>query len=773
LSYLVLARKYRPRTFSDLVGQAQVTRTLTQALLTGRVAHAYLFTGPRGVGKTTAARLLAAALSCEGEGARPCGGCPRCLEIQSGRSVDVIEVDGASNRGINEIRGLRDTVKFLPARNRYKVYIIDEVHALTTEAFNALLKTLEEPPEHVVFVFATTEAHKLPATILSRCQRYDFRRIRVEDIAGRLRTVAEAEGIPCEPEALTALARQAEGGLRDALGLADQVAASDGELTLEAVGRSLGLVRRELTVRVASAAFRGDAGDALAALKDAYEAGCDFKELGLRTLEYVRDLALFKASPKAAEMLDLTDAEEREYAETVKHLSLSTLHRHFESWLKLYADLARHPQPRWLLESHLIRAAQTAPLEGLAELTARLTAILELEPEAVREAFRARPAPTSPPAGAGWPPGLSGAASSRQPGAVPAPPRPAPAPYGAAPAPPGPAAASPRPAAAPPTPPAGLPAGFPPSLPELEDPDMDPLPPDGFPADPDDEFPEDFPPDGPPDPPPGTDAPASAGVAPGAAGQAAAPGGTAGKPPAPSLPTWPPAGSAEAAGVFGAEGESLGGPASLARPQAAGEGDDSRGAGAAGRADQPPSGGRPRQPAREASPGSRATEPATDAARPSAAPPDPSRPASAARWQSPAQPGPPSAGSPASAPEGAPAGRPESVRQPWVTLSRAESQRQIEIIKATQEGAELIRQLPGSFIGYDNRPASETDRHRDAAGSEDAFPLEDAEEYIEDESDLGLPPAGDDSGDGDFPDDDGTADGFIDDGDPDPYGGEG
>jgi DNA polymerase-3 subunit gamma/tau len=381
-----MARKYRPKSFADLVGQGQVTRTLTQALKTGRVAHAYLFTGPRGVGKTTAARLLAAALACESAGPRPCGECPRCREIQSGRSVDVLEMDAASNRGINEIRGIRDTVKFLPTRNRYKVYIIDEVHALTPDAFNALLKTLEEPPSHVVFVFATTEAHKLPATILSRCQRYDFRRIRVEDIAGRLKTVAEAEGLPYEPSALTALARQAEGGLRDALGLADQVAASEGELTADAVSRSLGLIRRELTARVASAAFKGDAGEALLALKDAYEAGCDFKELGLRVLERVRDLALFKASPKAAEMLDLTDAEEAEYRETVKPLSLSELHRHFESWLKVYAELARHPQPRWLLESHVIRTAQAGPLENLAELTAALAALLEENPGALAAA---------------------------------------------------------------------------------------------------------------------------------------------------------------------------------------------------------------------------------------------------------------------------------------------------------------------------------------------------------------------------------------------------
>ena len=198
MSYLVLARKYRPRTFADLIGQEQVSRSLKNALASGRVAHAYLFAGPRGVGKTTAARLLAMSLTCLAESPpdRPCGHCANCLEIQDGRAVDVIEVDGASSRGINEIRELRETVSYLPAKSRSKVYIIDEVHALTKDAFGALLKTLEEPPAHVVFIFATTDAHKMPATILSRCQRYDFRRIRVTDIAGRLARVAELENIP-------------------------------------------------------------------------------------------------------------------------------------------------------------------------------------------------------------------------------------------------------------------------------------------------------------------------------------------------------------------------------------------------------------------------------------------------------------------------------------------------------------------------------------------------------------------------------------------------
>ncbi|MDR1109849.1 MAG: DNA polymerase III subunit gamma/tau [Deltaproteobacteria bacterium] len=376
-SYLVLARKYRPRKFEDLIGQSQVSHTLTRALEVGRLAHAYLFTGPRGVGKTTAARLLAMALSCQGTGTRPCGACQACLEIQNGQAVDVVEVDGASNRGIDEIRSLRETVKYLPVKNPRKVYIIDEVHALTKDAFNALLKTLEEPPAHVIFIFATTEAHRLPATILSRCQRYDFRRIKVDDIVGRLIDVAQAEEISAARDALTVIARQAEGGLRDALGLMDQVIASSGEITLEAVNMALGLINQDLVLKTAASALKGDLAGAMDVLDEAYGLGYDFKELGLRTLELVRNLTLFKAAPAASESLDLTDAEEARYKALTADLSLGTLHRHLESWLRFQNELARHTQPRWLMESYLIRLCQMAPLADLGALAERLVAFLE------------------------------------------------------------------------------------------------------------------------------------------------------------------------------------------------------------------------------------------------------------------------------------------------------------------------------------------------------------------------------------------------------------
>ncbi|MDR2198878.1 MAG: DNA polymerase III subunit gamma/tau [Deltaproteobacteria bacterium] len=389
MSYLVLARKYRPRTFKELVGQSQVTGSLTSALRTGRVAHAYLFTGPRGVGKTTAARLLAMALSCEAElEARPCGSCHSCLSIQNGNLIDLIEVDGASNNGIEQIRKLRETVNFQPAKSRYKVYIIDEVHALSMAAFNALLKTLEEPPGHVVFIFATTEAHKLPATILSRCQRYDFRRIRMEDMVARLETVAKAENIECNPEGLMILAREAEGGLRDALGLLDQVIATAGKVTEKTVRDSLGLVSPRLVEDLAEAALASQVETALALLSEAYARGSDIKELSLRALEFVRDLTLYKAGAGVSELLQLTDAEESRLSTLSAAYSLPALHRHFESWLKLAGEISRHPHPRWLLESHLLRLCHAAPLENLAELTARLTKSLEADPGAVRASVK-------------------------------------------------------------------------------------------------------------------------------------------------------------------------------------------------------------------------------------------------------------------------------------------------------------------------------------------------------------------------------------------------
>src|SRR3989475_8572528 len=230
MSYQVIARKYRPQVFEEVVGQKLVTETLANAIRTNRVAHGYIFSGARGVGKTTTARILAKALNCaQGPTVAPCGKCPSCTEIAAGNSVDVLEIDAASNRGIDEIRGMRESVRYLPARDRYRVFIIDEVHMLTTEAFNALLKTLEEPPPRSLFILATTEAHKLPATIQSRCQHFAFRLLDYQEIYSELERISAAEKIKADEQALSIIAKAAEGSLRDALSLLDQVIAACGE----------------------------------------------------------------------------------------------------------------------------------------------------------------------------------------------------------------------------------------------------------------------------------------------------------------------------------------------------------------------------------------------------------------------------------------------------------------------------------------------------------------------------------------------------------------
>ena len=248
MSYLVLARKWRPQTFSDLIGQEHVSQTLKNAIEGGRVAHAFLFTGARGVGKTSSARILAKALNCDhGPAAEPCNACAACSEITAGNSVDVFEIDGASNTGVDDIRELRDNIKYLPSRSRYKIFIIDEVHMLSTNAFNALLKTLEEPPPHVKFIFATTEPHKVPITILSRCQRFDFKRIPLPMIISRLRFIVESERIAISDESLIVIGRKGDGSMRDSLSTLDQVLAFCGDTVAdEDVVTLLGVVDRRL-----------------------------------------------------------------------------------------------------------------------------------------------------------------------------------------------------------------------------------------------------------------------------------------------------------------------------------------------------------------------------------------------------------------------------------------------------------------------------------------------------------------------------------------------
>ncbi len=296
MTYLSLYRKYRPQTFAEVIGQEHIVHTITNALNSGRVAHAYLFAGPRGTGKTTFARLLAKGLNCaKGTTGSPCGSCDQCERIASGFSVDVIEIDGASNRGIDEIRELRERVRFAAVEARSKVYIIDEVHMLTNEAFNALLKVLEEPPANVVFIFATTEAHKIPPTILSRCQKFDFRRFNLAQTLTLLEKVVAAENVNAEQEALALVARQAEGGLRDALAILDQCLAMDPQtLTVQTVVHVMGIVRRDALAQLSANLLKADLAATLQLVNELLNEGVDVRQLARDLALYVRDILLVK-----------------------------------------------------------------------------------------------------------------------------------------------------------------------------------------------------------------------------------------------------------------------------------------------------------------------------------------------------------------------------------------------------------------------------------------------------------------------------------------------
>ena len=377
MSYLVLARKWRPQTFEDVVGQQVATRALANALGSGRIAHAFLFTGARGVGKTTAARILAKSLNCQnGPTATPCNACTLCEEITAGRSVDVLEIDGASNTGVDDVRELREKVKYLPARARYKVLIIDEVHMLSGSAFNALLKTLEEPPAHVVFIFATTEPHKIPVTVLSRVQRYDFRRIAHAQVVERLATICRAEGVEAEEEALSLVAREAEGSMRDALSLLDQAwaASSNGRLEEVQVAEALGVVDRTTLFGVARALLQRDGAACLGHIETVFTRGHDMRQFAGALLNLLRDLAVVKVSTERA-FFDRPDHEIAQMRGLVEVHDAAVLYRQFDTLAKAFDEVARSSYPKLLLEMTLLRMSLAEPLVPLAEAVAKLDAI--------------------------------------------------------------------------------------------------------------------------------------------------------------------------------------------------------------------------------------------------------------------------------------------------------------------------------------------------------------------------------------------------------------
>lgn len=401
MAYEVLARKWRPQQFADVVGQGHVTRTLQNAIKSKRIAHAYLFVGPRGIGKTSLARIFAKALNCgKGPTATPCDTCDSCREIMAGSSLDVLEIDGASNTGVDQVRELRENVKFAPSRGPYKIYIIDEVHMLSTAAFNALLKTLEEPPSHVKFIFATTEAQKILPTIVSRCQRFDLKRISAPLIVERLALIAKTEKIALDGDAALAIARGAEGGLRDAESALDQLIAFCGSTVKEEDVLSVfGLVSRQALEALAESVLRGDLPAVIRSVGELDAGGKDMQRLVIELLDHFRRLLVYSCAPQSAEALELVSAQ----AETLKAQSqLATVERllRISEILSQTEDRLRYAlSKRTLVETSLIRCARTTTV-SVEDLLKRVESLrqsvgagipVSQSPAAVTGAAAARP----------------------------------------------------------------------------------------------------------------------------------------------------------------------------------------------------------------------------------------------------------------------------------------------------------------------------------------------------------------------------------------------
>ena len=371
--YEVIARKWRPQIFQDVIGQEHITQTLLNALNTDRLAHAYLFSGARGVGKTSVARILAKAINCqEGNDGNPCNQCSSCLEITNGSSVDVQEIDGASNRGIDEIRELRENIKYMPSSRKYRVYIIDEVHMLTLQAFNALLKTLEEPPPHVKFLFATTEPHKVPITILSRCQRFDFKRIPLIHIASHLERIAESDGIKISKSGIMIIARESEGSMRDAQSLLDQVSSFTGaQVEDKDIIDILGIIDRDLLFETSRSIINGSSSDCMGIVEKIYNFGYDIKEFYRALMDQYRNLLVSLIAPEN-DLLDMTQNDKDELRLQAEDAGQEKLQQSLNILIAREEDLRYSSHPRLILETIMIKLSQLGDLLSFEDLLKKI-----------------------------------------------------------------------------------------------------------------------------------------------------------------------------------------------------------------------------------------------------------------------------------------------------------------------------------------------------------------------------------------------------------------
>jgi DNA polymerase-3 subunit gamma/tau len=395
--YLVLARKWRPQKFEDVVGQEHITRTLRNAITSGRIHHAFLFIGSRGIGKTTTARILAMSLNClssENPTPDPCCECENCTSIIAGNNIDVIEIDGASNNGVDDVREIRDNIRMVPTHGRYKVYIIDEVHQLSISAFNALLKTLEEPPSHAIFILATTEAHKIPATIVSRCQRYDFRRVAIPRLIELLRTILESEGIAATDEALHAISRAAEGGVRDAESILDElITYCDKEITFQDVTDVLGLVDWDVLHKLGNAILQKDIAGMLTLVEQVIAGGKDLSQFVQEILRYYRNLLVLKTAD-GSDIVHLPEEELAALREQAQQYSLTNLIRLVEQFAELSSGFDSQLAQRIALEAMLIRISKVGVDRSVDGVLEKLAALSE---GGLPPAAQAPAAPDAPP----------------------------------------------------------------------------------------------------------------------------------------------------------------------------------------------------------------------------------------------------------------------------------------------------------------------------------------------------------------------------------------